>query len=193
MKKRSFIALTGASGAVYGFNIIKTLNNLGYETHITATQDALLNAEVETGSKYSSIEDMFYKNGITESVIHDIDHMSAGPASGSYLIEHYIVAPASMGFIGRTANGISSNLAERCIDVAIKEKRKAVLLFREMPLSSIHLENMLKLSNNGVIIMPAAPAFYHKPENILDMVNFTTGKVLDSLGIENDCFKRWNN
>ena len=134
---------------------------------------------------------MLEKNKISDCIVYDINDSGAAVASGSFKVDNYIIAPASMGFIGRVANGVSSNLAERCADVAIKERRPLVILFREMPLSNIHLENLLKLNKSGVITMPAAPGFYHKPENINDLINFVSGKVLDILNIENNCFKRW--
>jgi len=98
-----------------------------------------------------------------------------------------------MGFVGRCANGISASLIERCADVALKERRPLVVLFREMPLSTIHLENLTRLSQSGAVIIPAAPGFYNKPETIDDLVNFVTGKVLDVLRIDNNCYKRWEN
>ena len=191
MTKRVFIGLTGASGVIYGLSIIKTLNTLGYETHITATYEALLNAEAESKIKFENINDMFEKNSISNSIIYDNNDLAASPSSGSFQIDTYIIAPASMGFIGRASSGISLNLIERCADVALKERKKLIILFREMPLSTIHLENMLKLSQAGAVIIPAAPGFYHKPETIDDLINFTAGKVLDAAGIENNCFKRW--
>ncbi len=189
--KHSFVALTGASGVSYGFGIIKALQNLNYQIHTTATIEAIENAQAETGKTYSSVEEMYKENGIENIILHDINNKGASVASGSYQIDHYIIAPASMGFVGRSANGISSNLAERCADVALKERRPLVILFREMPLSNIHLENLLKLSQAGAVVMPAAPGFYNKPESIQDLINFTAGKVLDVLGIKNNCFKRW--
>lgn len=189
--KKSFIALTGASGVLYGFGIIKAMQNAGYKVYVTATEEALLNASAETGLVYENISDMFEKNNIKDIEIYNINDSGAAVASGSFKVDNYIIAPASMGFVGRVANGISSNLAERCADVAIKERRSLVILFREMPLSNIHLENLLKLNNSGAITIPAAPGFYHKPESINDLVDFVAGKVLDVLNIENECFKRW--
>ena len=191
--KKIFIGLTGASGALYGFEIIRILEKLGYETHVTATIEALRNAEAENAEKYESIEDMFFKNGVKNSKIYDVADVGAGPASGSFRIDHYIVVPASMGYIGRAANGISSNLIERCTDVALKERRDLVIVFRETPISSIHLENMLKLSNSGAVLMPAAPGFYKKPESIEDLTRFMAGKVLDVLKIDNNIYSRWQN
>ncbi len=189
--KQSFVAITGASGVVYGFAVIKALQKAGYQVHTTATEEALENAQAETGKKYASIEEMYKANSIENIILYDNHNKGAAVASGSCKIDNYIIAPASMGFVGRSANGISSNLSERCADVALKERRPLVILFREMPLSNIHLENLLKLSQAGAVIMPAAPGFYHKPETLQDIIDFTAGKVLDVLGIENNCFKRW--
>ncbi len=191
--KKTFIALTGASGIIYGFGIIKAMQRLGYEIHTAATQEALLNAEAETGESYKNIEDMYNSNGIKDIIIHDNNNLSEVVASGSFKIDNYIIAPASMGFIGRCACGISSSLIERCADVALKERRPLVILFREMPLSTIHLENLTNLSKVGAIIMPAAPGFYNKPNNINELVNFVVGKVLDVLGIDNNNYIRWTN
>lgn len=188
---RSFVALTGASGILYGFGVIKALQEAGYEIHTAATNEALANAEAETGVTYKSIEEMYKANGIENITIYDNSDLGVAVSSGSFKMEHYVIAPASMGFVGRSACGISSSLIERCADVALKERRPLVILFREMPLSAIHLENLAKLSQAGAIIMPAAPGFYNKPKTINDLVDFVAGKVLDVLGIENNCFKRW--
>ena len=191
--KRSFIAITGASGVLYGFSIIKAMQKAGYEVHTTAAAEALHNAQAETGVKYSSIEEMYKANGIENVILYNNNDLSSAAASGSFKMGNYIIAPASMGFVGRTANGISASLIERCADVALKERRPLIVLFREMPLSTIHLENLTKLSKSGAVIIPAAPGFYNRPETINDLVNFVTGKVLDVLGIENNCYKRWEN
>lgn len=191
--KRSFVALTGASGILYGFGIIRAMQNAGYEVHTAAANEALANAQAETGVTYKSIEDMYKSNGIKNITIHNNNDLSASVSSGSFKVEHYIIAPASMGFVGRCANGISGSLIERCADVALKERRPLVVLFREMPLSTIHLKNLTRLSLSGAVIIPAAPGFYNKPETIDDLVNFVTGKVLDVLKIDNNCYKRWEN
>ena len=102
-----------------------------------------------------------------------------------------VVCPCSMGTLARIASGISGNLIERSADVMLKEHRPLLLVPRETPLSDIHLENMLKLSRSGARIIPAMPAFYSRPETVLDLVDFVVGKVLDQLGVENDLYKRW--
>lgn len=191
-KKRAFVALTGASGAIYGIAIMHALISLEIEVYASATANAIKNAETELGRSFADFKELIEYSKLQEVNYFAADDTGAAPASGSFKIDYYIAAPASMGFVGRLASGISSNLPERAFDVAIKERRPAVILFREMPLSSIHLENMLKLTNAGAIIMPAAPGFYHKPKTVSDIIDFVVGKVLDILNIENDLFERWN-
>ncbi len=191
MKKRAFVAITGASGVIYGACLLKALEEAGIETYACATADALANANAETGGKYRDIKSYLYDMGVKNTILYSEDDHGAPPASGSFKTDYYIAAPASMGFVGRVASGVSSNLPERCADVALKERRPLAVLFRETPLSAIHLENLLRLSRAGTLIMPAAPAFYGKPESIGDLVNFTVGKVLDVLGIDNGLYKRW--
>ncbi len=119
------------------------------------------------------------------------DDLFCGAASGSSAPDALVVCPCSMGTLARIACGISGNLIERSADVMLKERRPLLLVPRETPLSDIHLENMLKLSRAGARIIPAMPAFYGRPESVLDLVDFVVGKILDQLGIENDLYKRW--
>ena len=191
MRKRAFVAITGASGTIYAATVLRALESAGIETFVSATGDAIANANAETGKDYKCISEYLSDMQVKNTTVYSENDHGAPPASGSFKIDYYIVAPASMGFIGRVASSVSSNLPERCADVALKERRPLVILFRETPLSSIHLENMLKLSQTGAIIMPAAPAFYGKPQTIDDLVNFTAGKVLDILNIEHNLYKRW--
>jgi len=188
-----FLGITGASGFMYTEKLVKEL--LNYENillHISATNDALTNINIEKNTNYENIETYFKKFSSNKINIYDSSDFSSPVASGSYLIDYYLVAPASMGFVGRLANGISSNLIERAMDVALKENRNCMILFREMPLNQIHLENLLKLSKAGVKILPASPGFYHQPDSIDDIINFVVGKVLDNMELENNLFKRWS-
>jgi 4-hydroxy-3-polyprenylbenzoate decarboxylase len=119
------------------------------------------------------------------------DDIASPLASGSCLRDAMIICPCSMGTLARVAAGISGNLIERAADCAIKEKARLVIVPRETPLSAIHLENMLKLARMGATVLPAMPGFYHHPRSLDEMVDFVVGKVLDTLGIENELFKRW--
>jgi len=119
------------------------------------------------------------------------DDTTAPPASGSYRFDAMVVIPCSMGTLGKIAWGISDNLITRAAAVCMKERRTLILVPRETPLAATHLENMLRLANQGVVVLPAMPGFYHGPKAVDDLVNFVVGKVLDQLGIEHRLFKRW--
>ena len=156
--------MTGASGAVYGLRLIQELDKIDtIELHISITPDAYTNIELET--EFGKISDDTFIEKLKlhkqKTFIHHYKNFAAPVSSGSFKIDKYIVCPASMGFIGRVASGVSSNLIERCADVAMKEYRDLILVFREMPLNQIHLENLLKLGRAGAKILPAAPGFYH--------------------------------
>ena len=188
-----FLGITGASGFVYAETLIKEL--LKYEDvvlHISATNDALINLNLEKNTNYTDFETYFESFSSNNIKVYDSKDFSSPVASGSFIIEHYLVVPASMGFIGRLANGISSNIIERAVDVGLKENRNCMVLFREMPLNQIHLENLLKLLKAGVKILPAAPGFYHQPNTIDDLINFVTGKILDNMSLKNNLYKRWS-
>lgn len=190
-KKRAFVGITGASGTLYGVRLIEALQELKIEVHTCITEGGLLNAETEYGKPFSSAADFFANRNFKNVIVYEESEKRAAPASGSFNIDYYIFAPTSMGFVGRIASGISSNLPERAADVALKEKKPLAILFREAPLSSIHLGNLLTLSNAGAAIIPAAPAFYNKPSKIEDLIDFTVGKILDILKIDNNLFDRW--
>jgi 4-hydroxy-3-polyprenylbenzoate decarboxylase len=189
--KKIFLGMTGASGMLYAENIL--LNLVQYkdiEIFVSATPDALTNLNIEKNTKYENIQEFI--SPISNKIkIFDYKDFTASVSSGSFKIDDYIFAPASMGFIGRAASGVSSNLIERCIDVGLKESRNCVILFREMPLSKIHLANLLKLADAGAKILPAAPGFYHSPASINDLINFVTGKIFDIINIKHNLFDRW--
>jgi 4-hydroxy-3-polyprenylbenzoate decarboxylase len=192
-----FVALTGASGSVYGLRLMEELVKRGFLLTVCVSPSGQLVCREETGLDLSGdplaatgrlCKHLGVKLGV-EVVSHD--DLFAASASGSAAPEAMIVAPCSMGTLGRIACGASSNLIERAADVMLKERRPLLLVPRETPLSEIHLENMLKLARTGARIIPAMPAFYHRPESVDDLVNFVIGKVLDQLGVANDLFKRW--
>jgi 4-hydroxy-3-polyprenylbenzoate decarboxylase len=177
------LGVTGASGVVYGVRLAEEIKNSKNESVIVVSDAAkkVLASEIPDGV------DRLSKCGTVLSE-HDLE---AAVSSGSNRFDATVICPCSMKTLSAIANGYAYNLICRNADVSIKEGRKLVLVVREMPLSPIHLENMLKLSRLGVIILPAAPGFYHKPETIEDLVNHVVGKVLDTLGIESNLFRRW--
>ena len=196
------LALTGASGAAYGIRLAGELLSRGDDvtTVISPSGFLLLKEElgVDCGPEDASVKLKAHLaskpwgkslKGSFTTVRHD--DLAAGFASGSFLLKAMIICPCSMGTLARVATGVSGNLIERAADCMLKEKRPLVLVPRETPLNEIHLENMLKLSRMGAVILPAMPAFYTKPATVDEMVDFIAGKVLDILGIENSLYKRW--
>lgn len=188
--RRVFLGVTGASGAVYAKDLITRLPEHACELHLCITPDALTNINLELKKEYLTPQ-QFINDINAKAVLHDYKNFAAPVSSGSFMVDSYIIAPASMGFVGRAAGGISSNLIERCADVALKERRKLLILFREMPLNLIHLENLTLLTRAGAVILPAAPGFYHNPSGIDELISFVTGKIFDIIGIEHNLYKRW--
>jgi len=195
--KRIFVALSGASGAVYGLRLVEQLCLNGVDVTFTASCSGTLVCREETGLDLSGdltkATQRLYSHLEIEAGLEMVhpDDLFCPAASGSAAPEAMVVVPCSMGTLARIACGISGNLIERCADVMLKEHRPLLLVPRETPLSEIHLENMLKLSRSGARIIPAMPAFYHKPETVIEMVDFVVGKILDQLGIEHELFRRW--
>lgn len=194
------IALTGASGAVYGLRLIEELLKRGDDVDLIISPSGFLllkeEADLECSPENAGEKILKYLSGKAGGVkgklkFYPNHDLSGAVASGSYLRRKMIICPSSMGTIGRIASGVSGNLIERAADCVLKERGTLVFVPRETPFNSIHLENMLKLSQAGAVILPAMPAFYSKPQTIDDMVDFVVGKVLDILGIENNLYKRW--
>jgi len=193
-KKSWVVGITGASGSIYGVRLTESLLSLGFDVHLIITNAGWRVLKEEMGFQVTSREEMLAENfgGYEGQVIyHPISDIGATIASGSFLVEGMIIMPCSMGTLSSVAHGASDNLMGRAADVMMKEGRPLVLVPRETPLHAIHLENMLTLSKLGVKIIPAMPAFYHKPKTIDDIVNFLVGKVLDSLRIEHQLYTRW--
>ncbi|MCX8084586.1 MAG: UbiX family flavin prenyltransferase [Calditerrivibrio sp.] len=189
-----FVGITGASGAQYGIKLLQELNRLNnIELHLSITPDGITNINLESSLKLNYGKDIINALALNKNktFYHDYRDFSAPISSGSFKIEKYIVCPASMGFVGRVASGISSNLIERASDVALKEYRELVIVFREAPLNQIHLENLLKLSRAGAKIVPAAPGFYHKPKTLEDIISFVVGKIFDIISIEHNLYEKW--
>jgi 4-hydroxy-3-polyprenylbenzoate decarboxylase len=196
---RILLALSGASGSIYGLRLMKELAQHGAELIITASASGQLVCREETGLDLSgnpttAAERLCNYLGLEAGIqVVAPDDLFFSSASGSAAPDVMIVCPCSMGTLARIAAGISGNLIERSADVMLKEHRPLLLVPRETPLSEIHLENMLRLARAGARIIPAMPAFYHRPENLDDMVDFMVGKILDQLGVDNKLYRRWSN
>jgi len=201
MRARHFaLAITGASGAVYGLRLAQELVRSGARVSmlISSAGFAVLKQECGLdwgGAGVAVAEELCRYLGSDSAVLsyYAGDDFFAPIASGSSAPDAMIVAPCSMGTLSRIASGNSGNLLERSADVMLKEGRPLVLVPRETPLNAIHLEHMLKLARLGVKIVPAMPGFYQHPETLDDLVNFVVGKVLDSVGVEHALFQRWGN
>jgi 4-hydroxy-3-polyprenylbenzoate decarboxylase len=194
------IAITGASGSIYGVRLLQYLLKKGHRVYLTITKEGSLILKKEVGYDWQEqqIEKEIEKKikrdlKLNETNLHYFkeENLSASISSGSAKVDAMIVIPCSMKSLSGIACGYANNLVERAADVMLKEGRTLILVPREAPLNSIHLRNMLTLSEMGVKIIPAMPAFYSCPEKIDDLINFIVGKVLDSLGIENNLFRRW--
>jgi 4-hydroxy-3-polyprenylbenzoate decarboxylase len=182
------VAVTGASGSVYAKRLLAVLLEKGYKIKLVFSDAA---KKVIAHELDGADLDSHFLTDSEAVTVYPNDNIAAPIASGSSLNRRMVIIPASLGTTARVATGMSSCLIERAADVVIKESGKLVLVPREAPFSPIHLENMLKLSRVGVKVIPAAPAFYHKPKSIDDLVDFVVAKVLDALHIENDLIKRW--
>lgn len=187
------VAITGASGSIYGLRLLEELLRVGHQVTLVASESGLEVCRYETGVELDKADTLKLHWNLPDAnlTIRSVTDLWAAEASGSAAPDVMVIAPCSMGTVGRIAAGISGNLIERAADVMLKEHRPLLLLPRETPFSTIHLENLLKLSRCGVRIIPAMPAFYQKPVTLDDMVNFVVGKLLDQLGVEHTLFKRW--
>lgn len=178
------VAITGASGAIYGIRLLEVLNDLNIENSLVISDTAKIVIESETDYKITdvvSLSDKYY----------DFNDLTASINSGSFKADGLVIVPCSMKTLSSIANGYGANTITRVADVCLKEKRPTIIVPRETPLRSIHLQNMLTLSREGAVILPAMPGFYSSPDSVDEIVNFIVGKILDSLKIENNIFKRW--
>ena len=183
-KKRVIIGITGASGVIYGIEMLRELSKKDLETHLIISESGKKNISFETDYSVAEVESMADK-------VYDNEDLAAPPASGSFLTNGMIVAPCTIKTLSGIANSYSDNLIVRAADVTLKEKRKLVLLVRETPLHKGHLNLMSMAADMGAHILPPIPSFYHHPKTIEDIIHQTIGKVFDYLGIEHDLFERW--
>jgi len=198
MKRHLAVAITGASGAVYGIRLIEELLLAGCRLSLVISSSGFTVLKEETGLNWSADAATvngtvrgYFKAAAEDLTYYAEDDFFSPLASGSAAPEAMIVAPCSMGSLARIAAGLSGNLLERAADVMLKEGKPLILLPRETPLSAIHLENMLKLARLGVRIIPAMPGFYGQPQTVDDLVNFVVGKLLAEVGVAHRLSKRW--
>ncbi len=192
------VAMTGASGAPYTLRLLEQLLASGCQVQFLCSGPGQIVMAMETDLKLADSPQKMQQQlrerfGIDDDrlVVYGRDQWTAPPASGSSVADAMVICPCSMGSLAAIAQGIGNNLIHRAADVILKERRKLILLPREMPFSGLHLENMLRLSNQGAIIMPPNPAFYQGVESVQDLVDFVICRVLDQLGIDNQLSPRW--
>lgn len=190
------VAITGASGSVYAWRLLQVLAEKGHTVYLTVTdpgrrvlaEEMGITVPRETEAAQSWLMDSFFQS---KWRYYDYRNIGAAIASGSNRTDAMVVLPCSMATVAGIAHGLSSNLVERAADIMLKEHRPLILVPRETPLNAIHLRNMLTLAEMGVHLVPAMPAFYHRPQQIRDLVDFLVGRILDLLGIEHQLFARW--
>ena len=183
------VAISGASGMIYARRLLELLPRLYRTIYLTASDNAVEILEHELGE--SGPAGLIPDGAGSAFKMLDPSDLFAPPASGSHDYDGLIVIPCSMGVVGRIASGVSNDLVTRAADVCLKERRKVILVVRETPLSLVHLRNMTSLTEAGAVIMPAAPAFYGKPESVEDLVDFVIDRVLRALGAELRLMEGW--
>lgn len=184
--RRLIIAITGATGAVYGVRLLQVLRDIpGTETHLLISDAGVLNLHQELDMNRKQVEALAH-------VVHNVRDIGATIASGSFQSDGMIVAPCSMKTLAAVAHGLSDNLITRAADVVLKERRRLVLMVRETPFNLAHLRNMTAITEMGGVIFPPLPGFYHRPQSIAEMIDHTVGRALDLFSIPHALTPRWN-
>jgi 4-hydroxy-3-polyprenylbenzoate decarboxylase len=184
--KRLIVAITGATGALYGVRLLQALRDTpGVESHLLVSDAGVLNLHQELDMNRKDVEALAH-------VVHNVRDVGASIASGSFQSDGMIVAPCSMKTLAAIAHGYSDNLITRAADVVLKERRRLVLMVRETPFNLAHLRNMTTVTEMGGIIFPPLPGFYHRPQSITEMVDHTVGRVLDLFSIPHHMAPRWS-
>ena len=178
------VAITGATGVIYGVEMLRVLKELGQETHLILSEAAALNLSIETEYSLEEVKSL-------ASEVYSNKDVGAAVASGSFRTRGMIVAPCTIKTLSAIANSFTYNLVVRAADVSLKERRTLVLMVRETPLHKGHLELMSRAADCGAVILPPMPAFYHRPQSIMDLIHQSIGKALDQVGIEHQLFRRW--
>ncbi len=179
------VGITGATGTIFGVRLLQMLHGSGVETHLVVSKWAARTLTHETQYALKDVQTLATHN-------YGISDQGAAISSGSFVTLGMVIAPCSMRTLAAIAHGLGDNLIHRAADVVLKEKRKLVLVVREAPFSEIHLENMLKLARMGVVILPPVPAFYNHPQNLDDVINHITMRVIDQFDIHLDVMNRWD-
>ena len=179
------VAITGATGAIYGVRILQRLREAGAETHLVISRWGARTLLHETPYSREQVEAL-------ATVVYAPGDMGAAISSGSFRTDGMVIAPCSAKTLAAVAHGFGETLVHRAADVVLKERRKLVMVVRETPLSDIHLENMLKLSRMGSVMLPPMPAFYHHPRTVDDVVDHTVSRVLDQFGLDVSGVERWS-
>jgi flavin prenyltransferase len=182
---RLIVAITGATGTIFAVRLLQMLQGSGVETHLVMSNWGARTLIHETDYTVEQVERMATRN-------YPLGDQGAKISSGSFTTLGMVIAPCSMRTLAAVANGLGDNLIHRAADVILKERRKLVLVVRESPFNDIHLENMLKLSRMGVVILPPVPAFYNHPQNLDDMINHVAMRTLDQFDIHLDVMNRWD-
>lgn len=192
------LALTGASGAQYGLRLLQCLVAAGYRVHFMISKAAQVVVATETDFRFPGTPDAMqrYLSDTFEAAADQIlvfgrEDWFAPPASGSGTKAPLVICPCSTGTLSALATGASNNLIERAGDVALKERRSLILVPREAPYSEVHLENMLRLTRMGAVLMPASPGFYHRPGSVDELIDFIVARILDHLDIHQEMLPRW--
>ncbi len=188
------VAMTGASGAPYAVRLLKVLCRSGRAVHLTLSPSAVQVLDEELGLRVSIDRfdpAVFGHLNPGRVIYHHHQDFTAGIASGSFPTSGMVLIPCSMSTLGAIASGVTTNLITRAADVHLKERRKLILVPRETPLSLIHLENMVKVTQAGGIVLPAMPGWYHRPRRLDDLIDFLVGRICDQLGIPNKLITRW--
>lgn len=178
------VGISGASGVIYGVELLRALKAIGHPTHLVISDNAALNLSLETDVSLQEVKDL-------ADVVHSTKNLAASISSGSFKTKGMIVAPCAIKSLSGIATSDNSNLLIRAADVCLKERRKLVLMVRETPLHKGHLDLMMRCADLGAVILPPIPAFYHKPQSVTDIIHQSIGKALDQFDIEHTLFDRW--
>lgn len=182
--RRIIVGITGATGVIYGIRLLEALKSAEVETHLILSDAGKQNILIETDYAIGDVEKL-------ASQVHDVENLASSISSGSFKTDGMVIVPCTVKTLSGVAHSYNDNLIVRAADVVLKERRRLILVVRETPLHKGHLELMSKVADLGGIILPPIPAFYHSPRTIDDLLDHTTGKILDLLEIENSLFARW--